>query len=525
MTGDTGQRRADDATSIRIRRRITSYIGEIGGRLEESHLFFAGGGSRLEEEFIADYLRLIEDAVSERARTRRGLTERDTKVLRRALAGETYEQIGETGGAKGQKVKRQAVGYTHEKAFRFLLEYVDRHRPEFDERLLGRISEMVNGRGYRKATMIEEILYKLLLGEKARGDGLEERVAEREATVNAQYATLQAELAAVKAQYVKHGEALRDGLKLYADTLEAKLAAVKAQYVKHGEEELAAALRDGLKLYADTLEAKLAAVKAQYARREEDLAEALRAGLQLHEEEFGARLSAVNAQYVKRGEELAKAMRAGLQLHAEKLEAELDIVNAQYANRGAELAKAMRARLQLPADTLEAKLATVNAHYDTRGAELAEAMRARLQELLATTSLTTIEYFGVPRLYVNVLKRKGFEDIEQLKSHTREEISGFSGIGQTGLGIIETALGYLGYAFKGSEPKPFPPGEKLRQSPTGLILQPRAATKLGEYGIKTIGELVANEAQLRSFLGENLYEDVTRIMEFYKTALSTLRPA
>ena len=496
MTGDTGQRRADDATSIRIRRRITSYIGEIGGRLEESHLFFAGGGSRLEEEFIADYLRLIEDAVSERARTRRGLTERDTKVLRRALAGETYEQIGETGGAKGQKVKRQAVGYTHEKAFRFLLEYVDRHRPEFDERLLGRISEMVNGRGYRKATMIEEILYKLLLGEKARGDGLEERVAEREATVNAQYATLQAEL-----------------------------AAVKAQYVKHGEEELAAALRDGLKLYADTLEAKLAAVKAQYARREEDLAEALRAGLQLHEEEFGARLSAVNAQYVKRGEELAKAMRAGLQLHAEKLEAELDIVNAQYANRGAELAKAMRARLQLPADTLEAKLATVNAHYDTRGAELAEAMRARLQELLATTSLTTIEYFGVPRLYVNVLKRKGFEDIEQLKSHTREEISGFSGIGQTGLGIIETALGYLGYAFKGSEPKPFPPGEKLRQSPTGLILQPRAATKLGEYGIKTIGELVANEAQLRSFLGENLYEDVTRIMEFYKTALSTLRPA
>ncbi|MBI2574416.1 hypothetical protein HYV82_00860 [Candidatus Woesearchaeota archaeon] len=343
-----------------------AYIAKISGSLGEAHPYFAEGAVRL-ESFIEDYLRLIDAAVSERARTVKGLIERDAEVLRRALAGETYEQIAETGGANGQEVTSGAIQQIHARALRNLKEYVHGHRQEFDKSLLDRISGMVDGRGYREATAYERFLYASLLEQRALGVKLKKRVA-----------------------------------------------------------------------------------------------------------------------------------------------------------------------------GLEEKLA------DASGTAKAPWVIGTLSRP-DTTSLTPIKYFGVPTLYENALLRMRFEYAEQLREYTREELNPGSfgnnryrrlktpdgrlviskNIGKVGLRFIETALGYLGYGFKGSEPKPFPTGEALRQSPTGLILPTKfVVDKLSQAGIRTIGELVARQdelpALLRSKSGQ-LYRSIERIMTYYQAALEGLR--
>ncbi len=183
------------------------------------------------------------------------------------------------------------------------------------------------------------------------------------------------------------------------------------------------------------------------------------------------------------------------------------------------------------AEGLEAKLAEASGK---------EVLVVGPLDNIVTTPLMPIEEFGVPRLYVNSLERLGLKYVEQLQDYTREELIGSRGyahtpdgslrrvtnIGEVGVRFIETALGYLGYGFKGEEPKPFPTGEALRQSPTGLILLQRTAKQLEEKGIGTIGELVANQDELPALLRSNsgqLYRDVARIMTFYQAALDGLR--
>ncbi|GEM_PF-5806978 len=153
-----------------------------------------------------------------------------------------------------------------------------------------------------------------------------------------------------------------------------------------------------------------------------------------------------------------------------------------------------------------------------------------------TTLLTPIDEFGVPTKYLNSLKRAGLAYVEDLQEFTKEELRktrnvpcyGTSAIticlGDAGIALVETALGYLGYWFKGSEPKPFPMGEDFRQSPTALIFDAVTSRPLAAGEINNFGQLAyASDDRLHELLGAKTYEDAKRIMHYYRAALQEAR--